>query len=160
MRINALIAAGRPRPHRRAQPGRSRAPRRPAAGVRRPLPPRLAHPGSPAPPPSTPSPATSPATCARRSSSRRPSPTACRCSTSRSTRATARQIVVFGANDLNDDADVNARPVTRSKSKTSAFVSDFRDLAVGDYVVHVEHGIARYCGLRVHRRERPARRSS
>jgi transcription-repair coupling factor (superfamily II helicase) len=64
-------------------------------------------------------------------------------------RATARQIVLYGANDLVDDADVTARPVTRSKSKSSAFVSDFRDLAVGDYVVHVEHGIAKYCGLRV-----------
>jgi transcription-repair coupling factor (superfamily II helicase) len=64
-------------------------------------------------------------------------------------RTTARQIVLFGANDLIDDADVQARPITRSKSKTSAFVSDFRDLAVGDYVVHVEHGIAQYCGLRV-----------
>jgi transcription-repair coupling factor (superfamily II helicase) len=64
-------------------------------------------------------------------------------------RAVARQIVLFGANDLVDDADVQARPILRSKSKTSAFVSDFRDLAVGDYVVHVEHGIAQYCGLRV-----------
>jgi transcription-repair coupling factor (superfamily II helicase) len=64
-------------------------------------------------------------------------------------RATARQLVLFGAQDLVDDADIQARPVTRSKSKMSAFVSDFRDLAVGDYVVHVEHGIARYCGLRV-----------
>ena len=62
-------------------------------------------------------------------------------------RVTARQFVVIGANDLNDDADVMARPARR-KSKTSAFVSDFRDLAVGDYVVHVEHGIARYDGLR------------
>jgi len=61
-------------------------------------------------------------------------------------RSTARQIVVIGANDLNDDVDVRARPVR--KSKTAAFVSDFRDLAVGDYVVHVEHGIARYDGLR------------
>ena len=60
---------------------------------------------------------------------------------------TARQFVMFGANDLNDDADVHARPAQR-KSKTAAFVSDFRDLAVGDYVVHVEHGIARYEGLR------------
>ena len=52
-------------------------------------------------------------------------------------------LVVFGANDLSDDADIAARPVpTRSKSKTAAFVSDFRDLTVGDYVVHVEHGIA------------------
>jgi len=63
-------------------------------------------------------------------------------------KASARQIVVFGANDLSDEADITARPATR-KSKTSAFISDFRDLAVGDYVVHVEHGIARYCGLRV-----------
>jgi transcription-repair coupling factor (superfamily II helicase) len=63
-------------------------------------------------------------------------------------RATGRQLFVFGANDLSDDADVNARTVPR-KSKTSAFISDFRDLAVGDYVVHVEHGIAQYQGLRV-----------
>jgi transcription-repair coupling factor (superfamily II helicase) len=59
----------------------------------------------------------------------------------------ARQIVVIGANDISDDADVMARPA-RKRSKTAAFVSDFRDLAVGDYVVHVEHGIARYDGLR------------
>jgi transcription-repair coupling factor (superfamily II helicase) len=62
-------------------------------------------------------------------------------------RKTARQVIIIGANDINDDADVMARPARR-KSKTSAFVSDFRDLAVGDYVVHVEHGIARYDGLR------------
>ncbi|WP_433969464.1 transcription-repair coupling factor [Tunturiibacter gelidiferens] len=48
-----------------------------------------------------------------------------------------------------DDADVTTRPIRRGKSKAAAFISDFRDLAVGDYVVHVEHGIARYCGLRV-----------
>jgi transcription-repair coupling factor (superfamily II helicase) len=64
-------------------------------------------------------------------------------------KTTARQIIIFGAQDLVDDADVTARPVRRGKSKASAFISDFRDLAVGDYVVHVEHGIARYCGLRV-----------
>ena len=56
-------------------------------------------------------------------------------------------LVVFGVNDVSDDADVAARPVVK-KSKTSAFVSDFRDLTVNDYVVHVEHGIARYVGLR------------
>jgi transcription-repair coupling factor (superfamily II helicase) len=56
-------------------------------------------------------------------------------------------LVVFGANDFSDDADVTARPAAK-KSKTAAFVSDFRDLTVGDYVVHVEHGIARYMGLR------------
>jgi transcription-repair coupling factor (superfamily II helicase) len=56
-------------------------------------------------------------------------------------------LVVFGANDFSDDADVAARPAAK-RSKTAAFVSDFRDLAVNDYVVHVEHGIARYMGLR------------
>jgi transcription-repair coupling factor (superfamily II helicase) len=58
------------------------------------------------------------------------------------------RLVLFGAQDFFDDADVAARPAAKKKSKTSAFVSDFRDLAVGDYVVHVEHGIARYQGLR------------
>jgi transcription-repair coupling factor (superfamily II helicase) len=56
-------------------------------------------------------------------------------------------LVVFGANDLSDEADVAARPEPK-RSKTAAFVSDFRDLTVGDYVVHVEHGIAQYQGLR------------
>ncbi len=59
------------------------------------------------------------------------------------------KLVIIGANDLSDDADVAARPLpARSKSKTAAFVSDFRDLTVGDYVVHVEHGIGRYHGLK------------
>ena len=56
-------------------------------------------------------------------------------------------LIVFGANDLSDEADVAARPMPK-KSKTAAFVSDFRDLGVGDYVVHVEHGIAQYQGLK------------
>jgi transcription-repair coupling factor (superfamily II helicase) len=56
-------------------------------------------------------------------------------------------LIVFGANDLSDDADVAARPEPK-RSKTAAFVSDFRDLGVGDYVVHVQHGIAQYQGLK------------
>ncbi len=56
-------------------------------------------------------------------------------------------LIVFGANDLSDEADVAARPEPK-RSKTAAFVSDFRDLAIGDYVVHVEHGIAQYQGLK------------
>ncbi len=56
-------------------------------------------------------------------------------------------LIVFGANDLSDEADITARHEPR-RSKTAAFVSDFRDLAVGDYVVHVEHGIAQYQGLK------------
>ncbi len=59
------------------------------------------------------------------------------------------RLVVFGANDFSDEADVTARPMVRkSKSNTAAFISDFRDLTIGDYVVHVDHGIARYLGLK------------
>jgi transcription-repair coupling factor (superfamily II helicase) len=56
-------------------------------------------------------------------------------------------LILFGANDLSDEADVTARPAPK-RSKTAAFVSDFRDLGIGDYVVHVEHGIAQYQGLK------------
>ncbi len=57
-------------------------------------------------------------------------------------------LVVFGTRDLFDEPeDMVVRP-QRAKSKTSAFISDFRDLAVGDYVVHVEHGIGQYQGLK------------
>ncbi len=37
----------------------------------------------------------------------------------------------------------------KRKSKTAAFLSDFRDLKVGDFVVHVDHGIARFGGLQI-----------
>ena len=37
----------------------------------------------------------------------------------------------------------------RRKLKTAAFLSDFRDLKVGDFVVHVDHGIGRFGGLQV-----------
>ncbi len=60
---------------------------------------------------------------------------------------TETNLIVFGANDLSDEADVAARPLAK-RSKTAAFVSDFRDLGIGDYVVHVEHGIAQYQGLK------------
>ncbi|MBV8050445.1 MAG: transcription-repair coupling factor, partial [Acidobacteriaceae bacterium] len=57
-------------------------------------------------------------------------------------------LTVFGARDLFDESEsVISRP-QKSKSKTSAFLSDFRDLQVGDYVVHVEHGIGQYQGLK------------
>ncbi len=56
-------------------------------------------------------------------------------------------LILFGPYDLSDDADVAARPEPK-RSKTAAFVSDFRDLTIGDYVVHVEHGIAQYQGLK------------
>jgi transcription-repair coupling factor (superfamily II helicase) len=58
------------------------------------------------------------------------------------------RLVIFGACDLFDESEMTVARPARSKSKTSAFVSDFRDLAVGDYVVHVEHGIGQYHGLK------------
>ena len=35
----------------------------------------------------------------------------------------------------------------RKKFKTAAFLSDFRDLKPGDFVVHIDHGIGRFGGL-------------
>jgi len=57
-------------------------------------------------------------------------------------------LAIFGARDLFDESDAVASRPQRSKSKVSAFLSDFRDLQVGDYVVHVEHGIGQYQGLK------------
>ena len=57
-------------------------------------------------------------------------------------------LVLFGSRDLFDEAEVSAGRPQRQKSKVSAFLSDFRDLAIGDYVVHVEHGIGQYQGLK------------
>jgi transcription-repair coupling factor (superfamily II helicase) len=33
------------------------------------------------------------------------------------------------------------------KKTTDAFVTDLRDLKIGDYIVHVDHGVGRYVGL-------------
>src|SRR6266436_5276007 len=57
-------------------------------------------------------------------------------------------LAIFGARDLFDESELLASRPQRHKSKVSAFLSDFRDLQVGDYVVHVEHGIAQYQGLK------------
>ncbi|MGP0098276.1 MAG: transcription-repair coupling factor, partial [Terriglobales bacterium] len=58
------------------------------------------------------------------------------------------RLAIFGARDLFDESDLVASRPQRQKSKVSAFLSDFRDLQVGDYVVHVEHGIGQYLGLK------------
>ncbi len=58
------------------------------------------------------------------------------------------RLAIFGARDLFDESELVASRPQRHKSKVSAFLSDFRDLQVGDYVVHVEHGIAQYQGLK------------
>jgi transcription-repair coupling factor (superfamily II helicase) len=57
-------------------------------------------------------------------------------------------LAIFGSRDLFDESEAVVSHPQRSKSKVSAFLSDFRDLQVGDYVVHVEHGIGQYQGLK------------
>ena len=57
-------------------------------------------------------------------------------------------LAIFGTRDLFDESEAVVSRPQRQKSKTSAFLSDFRDLQVGDYVVHVEHGIGQYQGLK------------
>jgi len=53
---------------------------------------------------------------------------------------------IFGETTGSGDRSSKS-PARRSRSKLGAFVSDFRDLKAGDYVVHVDHGIARFDGL-------------
>ncbi len=40
-----------------------------------------------------------------------------------------------------------SKPQKTKKTNLNAFISDFRDLKPGDYVVHVDHGIGRFDGL-------------
>ena len=56
-------------------------------------------------------------------------------------------LVLFGSEDLFDTSEMVARAPS-SKSALAAFSADLVDLKPGDYVVHAEHGIAQYLGLR------------
>ena len=65
------------------------------------------------------------------------------------------RLVVHIEGDLFDEAaepalERRATAIKREKrrrARAAAFLSDFRDLKVGDYVVHIDHGIARFGGL-------------
>src|SRR5690606_34505761 len=54
-------------------------------------------------------------------------------------------LVVFAETDLFEE---ERRAPERRRAATTAFLSDFRDLKIGDLVVHVEHGIGRFVGLK------------
>ncbi|MBV9508195.1 MAG: transcription-repair coupling factor [Acidobacteriia bacterium] len=56
-------------------------------------------------------------------------------------------LVVFGSEDLFDSSEMVARAPS-SKSALAAFSADLIDLKPGDFVVHAEHGVAQYLGLR------------
>jgi transcription-repair coupling factor (superfamily II helicase) len=55
------------------------------------------------------------------------------------------QLAIYGDADLFETLPPQ-RP--RARAKTSSFFSDFSDLKPGDYVVHVDHGIGQFEGLR------------
>jgi transcription-repair coupling factor (superfamily II helicase) len=57
------------------------------------------------------------------------------------------KIVVFGADDLFEASELVAQ-ASSSKSRLATFSADLIDLKPGDYVVHSEHGVAQYLGLR------------
>jgi transcription-repair coupling factor (superfamily II helicase) len=57
------------------------------------------------------------------------------------------QLVIFGNGDLFE-TQVPASQRGRNRPKTASFFSDLSDLKPGDYVVHVDHGIGQFEGLR------------
>jgi len=62
----------------------------------------------------------------------------------------ADKLSIYGNEDLFDvsEAVIQPRRVTKAPSRLATFLGDFRDLQVGDFVVHVEHGIGRYLGIK------------
>ena len=57
------------------------------------------------------------------------------------------RLLLLGDSDLFGGFDWGP-PGRREKSRASSFISDLSDLKVGDYIVHVDHGIGLYQGLR------------
>jgi transcription-repair coupling factor (superfamily II helicase) len=56
-------------------------------------------------------------------------------------------LTVYTEGDLFDEAIHAERPTKPKRSQAAAFLSDFRDLKIGDYVVHIDHGIGQFQGL-------------
>jgi transcription-repair coupling factor (superfamily II helicase) len=54
---------------------------------------------------------------------------------------------VLTGSDVFDESEVGAAP-KRVRSAHRMFLSDFRDLKPGDFVVHIDHGIGRFQGLK------------
>ncbi len=55
---------------------------------------------------------------------------------------------VLTGHEIFDDADVGAAPRRSKRSQRNLFISDFRDLKPGDFVVHIDHGIGQFGGLK------------
>ncbi len=56
------------------------------------------------------------------------------------------RLTLHGHSDLFETLPAEARP--KHKARAAAFFSDLSDLRQGDYVVHVDHGIGQFEGLR------------
>ena len=56
-------------------------------------------------------------------------------------------LVIYAEADVFEE-ERRAPEQVRRRSATSVFLSDLRDLKVGDYVVHVDHGIGAFVGLK------------
>ncbi|MEP7074899.1 MAG: transcription-repair coupling factor [Acidobacteriota bacterium] len=54
---------------------------------------------------------------------------------------------IFGEDRQKEVIAKDRSTAASRKSKLGAFISDFRDLKPGDFVVHVDHGIGRFDGL-------------
>jgi transcription-repair coupling factor (superfamily II helicase) len=65
----------------------------------------------------------------------------------RGTVLTDAKLAIIGSEDLFDASDLVARP-GGSKANLATFSADQFDLKTGDYVVHAEHGVGRFIGLR------------
>ena len=57
------------------------------------------------------------------------------------------KLVVFGSEDLFESSEMVARAPS-GKAALATFSADLIELKPGDYVVHSEHGVAQYLGLR------------
>lgn len=57
------------------------------------------------------------------------------------------QFALIGSEDLFEASDYAAQPA-RARSHVALFTPESLDLKIGDYVVHAQHGIGRFTGLR------------
>lgn len=57
-------------------------------------------------------------------------------------------VVLIGYEDLFDVSELVARPGAPAKSAVSAFKFDIADLKAGDFVVHTQHGVGKFLGIR------------
>jgi transcription-repair coupling factor (superfamily II helicase) len=61
--------------------------------------------------------------------------------------AETENLILFGDHDLFDESDLLARPA-KSKARSASFISDFREVKPLDYIVHVDHGIGQFLGVK------------